>query len=159
ILAGLGALTGASVLKVRAMTEQITFDCRNLRHQIDCAQRLIDRHGRDPHFAISFDLEAFRSLGSYMSVSYLEILFCRYFDHEHPTHVICRDGETWYALSEEEYRRRQGEPSYQQLPAFVRPGRAYMILRRGPHYYGVHWQEGRFQPDRDDYCYLLDGES
>lgn len=160
VLAGLVGLSLFSAHKVRAMTEQITIDMRDLRHQIDCAQRLIDRHGRDPHFAISFDPGAFNCLGNYMSVSYLEILFRRYFDHEHPTHVICRDGETWYALSAEEYRdRRDGEAGYRGLAAFVRPGNAYMVLRRGPHYYGVHWQEGRFQPDRDDYCYLLEGDS
>src|SRR5439155_9727441 len=64
VVAGLGALSWSSARKVRAMTEQITFDCRHLRHQIDCVQRLIDRHGRDPHFAVSFDPDVFNSLGS-----------------------------------------------------------------------------------------------
>jgi hypothetical protein len=159
VVTGLGVLSWFSAWKVRAMTEQITFDTRHLRHRIDFIQKLIDRHRHDPHFAISFDPDAFNSVGTYRSVSYLDILFCRYFDHERPTHVICPDGDNWCALSEEEYRGRYGSARYQLLSAFVMPGSDYTVFRRGRRYYGVHWQEGRLQPDRDDYCYLLEGDS
>jgi hypothetical protein len=155
LVAGLGVLSWCSARKVRAMTEQITFDYRHLRHQIDCVQRLIDSHHHDPNFAISFDPDVFNAPSSW----YLERLFGQHFDHERPTHVICASGETWCALTEEDYRRRYGGARYRQLSALVRPVRPYMIFRHGRRYYGVHWQEGRLQSDRDDYCYLLEGDS
>ena len=159
LVAGLGTLSGFSAFKVHAMEEQITFDHRYLRHQIDCVLRLIDDHGREPGFAISFDPDAYSSQPACRSINYLDILFSRYFNHERPTHIICREGERWYALSEPEYRAWKGEADYRDLPYLVRPGSDYAVFRRGSRYYGVQYQEGRFQPDRDDYCYLIEGDS
>jgi hypothetical protein len=159
VVAGLGLLSCSSARKVHAMTAHIKSDSRRLRHQIDCVRRLIDRHRHDPRFAVSFDPDAFNSVSDYNAASLMDILFVRHLDHEHPTHVVCANGESWYVLSEEEYRRRCGEARYRQLPTFIRPGRPYMLFRHGPRYYGVHWQEGRFRTDRDDYCYLLEGDS
>jgi hypothetical protein len=159
LVAGLGTLSGFSALKVHAMAEQITFDHRYLRHQTDCLLRLIDDHGREPGFGISFDPDAYGSQPACRSINYLDILFGRYINHEHPTYIVCRDGERWYALSEEEYRAWKGKADYRELPYLVRPGSDYAVFRRGSRYYGVQYQEGRFQPDRDDYCYLLEGDS
>jgi hypothetical protein len=141
------------------MNEKIRGDYRLLCDHIDRLQRLIDRHRQEPGFAISFDPELFYSLPEYHGLPLVEILFCQFFDHEHPSHVICADGEKWWALPEKEFRRRYGEPRYRQLATFVQPGTDYMVFRYGQRYYGLHWQEGRFHTERTDYRRFVEGDS
>jgi hypothetical protein len=159
LLGGLGVLACFSARKVHAMTTQIENYYGPLYRQVKCVQRLIDRHRHDPGFAISFDPPVFYSLDNIHGVSRLETLFCRYFDHERPTHVICQDGRRWCVLGEEEYRRRCGGPRYRELPTFVRAGTTYMLSRHGRRYYGLPFEEGRYLPNRRDYRRLLEGDS
>jgi hypothetical protein len=159
VLCGLGLLSWTSARKVQAMTDRVRADYHPLRAQIDCLQQLIDHHRDDPAFAISFDPDLFYSLDHYHGLPLVEILFCRFLDHEHPTHVICAGGRRWRVLTKDEYHCRFGGPHYRRLAAFVRAGTDYMLFRHGRRYYGLHWQEGRFRTDRDDYHSLLEGDS
>jgi hypothetical protein len=159
VLGGLGVLSWCSAMKIHAMTERIRADYRLLCDQINRLQRAIDRHRHDPHFALSFDPELFESLPEYHGVPFVEILFCQFINHEHPSHVVCADGEKWRVLTEDEYRRRYGEPRYRRLAMFVQSGTDFMVFRYRQRYYGLHWQEGRFHTNRNDYRHLLEGDS
>jgi hypothetical protein len=159
VLVGLAVLSGASALTVHAMTDKMRGDYRLLAAHIDRLQRTIDRNRHDPGFALSFDPDLFYSLEQYHAVPLVEILFCRFLDHENPSHVVCRDGEIWRVLTAEQYRRRYGGPRYRELATFVRAGTEYMVFRHGRRYYGVHYQQGRFRTDRHDYHHLVEGDS
>jgi hypothetical protein len=160
IISGLAILSWFSAVKVHAMVAQIRLDYRLLRGQINCVQKLIDQHRHDPHFAISFDPDLFRALAQDHGISRMEILFDRFIDHEHPTHIVCATGENWFVLGEIEYRDRYGLPRYRQLPTFIGPGtKGFMVYRRQHDYYALHYQEGHYRQDQNDYYYLIHGHS
>jgi hypothetical protein len=160
VLAGVVVLALCSAGKVRAMANRIRVHDRTLRAQINLLQALIDRHGQHPNYGVSFDPRVFDSLASCHGVSLLEILFCRYLDHQHPTHVVCLDGAgKWTVLGAEEYRARYGGPHHRRLPRFVRPGTEYMVFEHQGRYFGLRFWEGRFFTDRHGYHHLLRGAS
>jgi hypothetical protein len=139
LLGGLGVLSWSSARKVSNMTEQIRLAYRPLRNHINCLRTLIDLHCRDPKFGVSFDPEFFYTLDFIHGVSELEILFCRYLDHEHPTHVICGNGAGCCVLTAEEYCALYGGPRYRVLPTFVQPGTDFMVFRHQDRYYGLDY--------------------
>jgi hypothetical protein len=160
VLAGLGVLSWASAIKVHAMNNQIQSYFYPMRAHMRCLQKVIDRHGRDPGFSLSFDPDLFKTLPSDHGLSRIENFFSRFLDHEHPTHVVCANGDYWFVLSEETYRFRYGQPRYRSLAKFIRPGtNGFLIYKHLDRYYGLHYQEGRFHPERDDYYYLLEGDT
>jgi hypothetical protein len=160
LVVGLGALSGFSACKVHAMVAHISYYYRYGRQQIDFVQRALDRYGQDPSFCFSFEPGVFYSLPHEYGVTYLEILFHRFINHERPTHVLCADGRRWCLLSDAEYRHGFGGPRYRQLATFVGVGTSnFMIYRYQQRYYGLHYMESRFRADRDDYYYLVEGDS
>jgi hypothetical protein len=159
VLGGVLALSWSSAGKVHALAAQIRLAYRPLRNHINCMRSLIDQHSGEPGFAISFDPQLFYELDQIHGVAELEILFCRFIDHEHPSHVICGNGEGCCALTEHEYSWRFGGPHYRELPTFVQPGTYYMLFRHNQQYYGLDFREGRFRPPGEGYCYLLKGTS
>jgi hypothetical protein len=159
LLAGLGVLSLCSASKVHAMTTRIRYYYRPLRSQMTMVQQLIDRCRGEANFGISFDPDVYYGLPYYNGLALVNILYPRHIDHENPTHVICADGEQLVILREKDYSRKHG-PRYRCLPTFVQPAPGgYMVFRHAGRYYGLHYQEGCFRTDRDDYQYRLEGDS
>jgi hypothetical protein len=159
IIAGLGVLSLCSAAKIHGMTRHIRAYYRPLRTEIAAIQELIDEHEQEPNFAISFDPDTYYSLPYYHGLPRVYILFARFVDHEHPTHVIGGDAGKLVVMREEEYRRDHGR-HYQRLPKFIQSGRNdFMVFRYQDRYYGLHFDEGCFRTERDDYRHLLEGNS
>jgi hypothetical protein len=159
LLAGLGVLSVTSARKVHAMTTHIRSSYCYRRHHIEILEQLIDQHRHDPFFGISFDPEAYYALEEFYGLCFEDVLFCRFFDHEHPTHVVCARGNKWCVLSEPEYCRLHGGPGYRSLPTFVQATTGYMVFRHQQRYYALDIHEGRFRTGQDGYCSLLEGET
>jgi hypothetical protein len=159
LLVGLVVLSLVSVYKVREMTQHIRAFYRPLRTEMATVQKLIDEHGHEPNFAISFDPDTYYSLRCYHGLPRVHILFARYIDHTHPTHVICGKNGSFVTMREEDYQQEHG-PRYQSLPTFIEPGGdGYMVFRYLDRYYGLNFEEGCFRADRQDYRNLLQGNS
>jgi hypothetical protein len=146
-------LAGAFVLTLLA-------DYRPLRLQIDQVQHLVDRHGHEPGFAISFDPSVLDSVDHFHGLALLEILFYRFIDHERPTHIICAGTNRWKVVKMREMGTHcpfNAAPA--RLPTFIQTATDYMLFLQQGRYYGLYHWEGRFRMDRRGYSYLLEGDS
>ena len=158
LLFALGAIADRSAHKVHAMTELMDARQRPLIRQIAALEGLIAAHGGDPCFGITFASELRETLDWYHGLWQLEILFFRFIDHDAPTHVLCADGDGYAALSLEEFRAVRGEGPA-RLPRFVGPSQGFVVYAQDGTAYAIPQSDGRFEPSRGDYNYLVRGRS
>jgi hypothetical protein len=159
LLAGLVILSLVSANKVHAMTKHIRAYYRPRRLEMAALQKIIDAHRHDRHFMIAFDPETYYSLSVFHGLPRLHVLFATHIDFDQPTHVLCGRGAELRAIPVAEYRRVHG-CRYQSLPRYVQPApHGFMVFQHDGRFFGLHWIEGCFRPDRTDYRHLLAGES
>ena len=158
LLLAFGAITDYSARKVHAMTELMAERQRPLIRQIACLEGLIDRHRHDPRFGITFDPQLRETLESHHGLWWLEILFFRFIDHDDPTHVLLAEGDGYAAPAVEQYRRARGTAP-DRLPLFIQARQGFMLYEQEGTTYAVPYSDGRFDPSRGDYNYLLRGRS
>jgi hypothetical protein len=156
LLLAFGAIADRSAHKVHAMTELMAARQRPLIRRIATLDELIEQHGRDPRFGISFSPELRETLDSYHGLWQLEILYFRFIDHDAPTHVLCAEGGGYATLPIEEFRRTT---ELAPIPRFVGPDRGFMIYEHDGEFSAIPQSDGRFDSSRDDYNFLVRGRS
>ena len=156
LLFALGAISDRSAHKIYAMTELMDARQRPLIRQIASLDKMIDRHGHDPRFGISFAPDLRESLDSYHGLWQLEILYFRFVDHDAPTHVLCAEGDGYVTLPIEEFRHAS---ALSRLPRFVRPDQGFMVYEQDGEFSAIPQSDGRFDPSRGDYNFLVRGRS
>ena len=155
---GLAAVANNSAHKVRAMNAHIEEALRPLANQVDCVQGLIDRHGREPGFALSFDPPLLDSLESCHGVTLLEALFFRHFAFDRPTHVICGSPGCLYGTTVAEYEAMRGETAYRSNPTIALKSIHFMLYRHEGRYYATRQEKGRFSLTRLDLGDAAEGD-
>jgi hypothetical protein len=163
VLVALGAslvvLAAASAHKVYTLNGKMAEEMRPLANQIDCIQGAIDRHGREPGFALSFDPPLLDELNSCHGLARLEALFFPYFDHSRPTHVVCGTPGGLYVLPADEYEASRGGAYYREVPRVVGKSTHYMVYEHGGRYFATWQNLGRFTRTPGRFEDVMEGDS
>jgi hypothetical protein len=155
----LAVLAAASAHKVNTLNGKMAEEMRPLANQIDCIQGAIDRHGREPGFALSFDPPLLDELNSCHGLARLEALFFPYFDHTRPTHVVCSTLGGLCVLPVAEYEESRGRANYREVPRVVRKSTHYMVYEHGGRYFATWQHLGRFTRTPGRFEDVMEGDS
>lgn len=132
---------------------------RPFRLQVQAMTELVDQHRHDPAFRFALAPELFHACETFQGVPFPLILFGRFIDHDQPTHVVALRGHKLKVEPIAEYARRDDVARLRQLPTLARVGVPYNVFRCRGSYHGLpHW-DGYYRPDRNDFHYLIQGDS